>query len=125
MCLQIRTFTPCAADGDCDWVETDTPLQDGRWYATNQRMPDGSQAVIGGRSCDTVEYVPSSGGPVYIPLIANVRLTINSSCSQLHLWLVLESDPCSCKLFLEHANCNNLQQHCILHPASLSSQLAF
>jgi hypothetical protein len=70
---KIRTFTPCAADGDCNWVETDTPLQNGRWYATNQRLPDGSQAVIGGRSYDTVEYVPSSGAPVYIPLLANTN----------------------------------------------------
>jgi hypothetical protein len=70
---QIRTFAPCPGDGNCNWVETGTPLQNGRWYATNQRMPDGSQAIFGGRSCDTVEYVPSKGAPVYIPLIANVK----------------------------------------------------
>jgi hypothetical protein len=70
---KIRTFAPCPGDGDCNWVETGTPLQNGRWYATNQRMPDGSQAIFGGRSCDTVEYVPSKGAPVYIPLIANTN----------------------------------------------------
>jgi len=79
---QIRTFAPCPGDGNCNWVETGTPLQNGRWYATNQRMPDGSQAIFGGRSCDTVEYVPSKGAPVYIPLIANVNpnsLSLSSS----------------------------------------------
>ncbi|CAM6036649.1 unnamed protein product [Sphagnum compactum] len=70
---KIRTFAPCPGDGNCNWVETGTPLQNGRWYATNQRMPDGSQAIFGGRSCDTVEYVPSKGAPVYIPLIANTN----------------------------------------------------
>jgi hypothetical protein len=78
---QIRTFAPCPGDGNCNWVETGTPLQNGRWYATNQRMPDGSQAIFGGRSCDTVEYVPSKGAPVYIPLIANVKSNLSLSLS--------------------------------------------
>ncbi len=72
-CVQIRTFSPCAADGDCNWVETTTPLQNGRWYATNQRLPDGSQVVVGGRSTSTLEYVPANGAPLFLDLISNVR----------------------------------------------------
>ncbi len=71
--MQIRTFSPCAADGDCNWVETTTPLQNGRWYATNQRLPDGSQVVVGGRSTSTLEYVPANGAPLFLDLISNVR----------------------------------------------------
>ncbi|CAK9877898.1 unnamed protein product [Sphagnum jensenii] len=70
---KIRTFSPCAADGDCDWVETTTPLQNGRWYATNQRLPDGTQIVVGGRSTSTLEYVPANGAPVFLDLISNTN----------------------------------------------------
>jgi len=73
---QIRTLDPCAGDGDCNWVETDVPLQNGRWYATNAQLPDGTQAVVGGRGISTVEYVPANGrGTTYIPLISNVITT--------------------------------------------------
>jgi hypothetical protein len=71
--LQIRTFAPCGGDGDCNWVETDVPLQNGRWYATNAQLPDGTQIVVGGRGIATVEYVPANGrGTTYVPLIADV-----------------------------------------------------
>jgi hypothetical protein len=70
--VQIRTFAPCG-DGGCDWVETDTQLQNGRWYASNQILPDGSQIVVGGRSVQTVEYVPANGrGAIYLDLLAKV-----------------------------------------------------
>lgn len=58
---KIRTFAPCGDNGGCDWVETTTDLQLGRWYASNQQLPDGTQAVIGGRNAFTVEYVPANG----------------------------------------------------------------
>jgi hypothetical protein len=71
---KIRTLDPCAGDGDCNWVETDVPLQNGRWYATNAQLPDGTQAVVGGRGISTVEYVPANGrGTTYIPLISNAN----------------------------------------------------
>jgi hypothetical protein len=58
---QIRTFSPCGDGGLCDWVETTTPLLNGRWYATNQQLPDGTEIVVGGRAVYTVEYVPANG----------------------------------------------------------------
>ncbi|CAK9226571.1 unnamed protein product [Sphagnum troendelagicum] len=71
---KIRTFAPCGGDGDCNWVETDVPLQDGRWYATNAQLPDGTQIVVGGRGIATVEYVPANGrGTTYVPLIADAN----------------------------------------------------
>jgi hypothetical protein len=75
---QIRTFAPCGDDGECDWVEsTDTQLQNGRWYATNQLLPDGRQIVVGGRNVFTLEYVPANGqGAINLPLLTQVR----SSC---------------------------------------------
>ncbi|KAL3693810.1 hypothetical protein R1sor_007461 [Riccia sorocarpa] len=66
--MKIRTFKPCG-DGTCDWVETTTELQDGRWYASNQVLPDGSQMVVGGRGIFTYEFVPSKGAPVPLPLL--------------------------------------------------------
>ncbi|KAG0571108.1 hypothetical protein M758_6G202800 [Ceratodon purpureus] len=67
---KIRTFTPCG-DGNCDWVETATNLQEGRWYASNQILPDGTQIVVGGRGSTTVEYVPANGrGTSYLDLLA-------------------------------------------------------
>ncbi|KAG0570347.1 hypothetical protein KC19_6G155500 [Ceratodon purpureus] len=58
---KIRTYWPCADDGDCNWEETTTNLQVGRWYASNQQLPDGTQIVVGGRNAFTVEYVPANG----------------------------------------------------------------
>lgn len=65
--MKIRTL---CGDGNCDWVEQDTQLQNGRWYATNQILPDGTQIVVGGRSVFTVEYVPANGrGTYYLDLL--------------------------------------------------------
>lgn len=58
---KIRTFSPCGDGGTCDWTESATDLQLGRWYATNQQLPDGTSIVIGGRNAFTVEYVPNNG----------------------------------------------------------------
>lgn len=59
---KIRWLSPCAADGDCDWVESTTNvLQAGRWYATNQLLPDGTQFVLGGQFSNAYEFVPSNG----------------------------------------------------------------
>ncbi|XP_024400855.1 aldehyde oxidase GLOX [Physcomitrium patens] len=67
--MKIRTFAPCN-DGNCDWVEQGAQLQNGRWYATNQILPDGSQIVVGGRSVFTIEYVPANGrGTYYLDLL--------------------------------------------------------
>ncbi|KAH9571107.1 hypothetical protein CY35_02G075400 [Sphagnum magellanicum] len=71
---KIRTFTPCPGDGDCNWVETDVPLVEGRWYASNAQLPDGTQIVVGGRNNPTVEFVPANGrGATYVPLIGNAN----------------------------------------------------
>jgi hypothetical protein len=77
---QIRTFAPCGDDGECDWVEsTDTQLQNGRWYATNQLLPDGRQIVVGGRNVFTLEYVPANGqGAINLPLLTQVRSNCRS-----------------------------------------------
>lgn len=58
---KIRDFSPCGDDGTCNWVETTTALQFGRWYASNQQLPDGTQIVVGGRNAFNVEYVPDNG----------------------------------------------------------------
>ncbi len=67
-----RTFSPCPADGTCDWVEsTTTQLQVGRWYATNQLLPDGTQIIIGGRAVFTYEYLPPNGqGQIALPFLS-------------------------------------------------------
>lgn len=60
--MKVRRFTPCPSNGTCDWVESSTDfLQDGRWYATNQLLPDGRQIVVGGRSVFTYELIPAYG----------------------------------------------------------------
>ncbi|KAJ7525143.1 hypothetical protein O6H91_17G038300 [Diphasiastrum complanatum] len=60
---KVRYFTPCASKGTCDWVEaTDQTLQQGRWYATNQLLPDGTrQIIVGGRNVFTTEFIPANG----------------------------------------------------------------
>ncbi|XP_024369762.1 aldehyde oxidase GLOX [Physcomitrium patens] len=67
--MKIRNFSPCGGGG-CDWVELDGGLQQGRWYASNQILPDGTQIVVGGRGVGTVEYVPANGRGTYdVPLL--------------------------------------------------------
>jgi hypothetical protein len=68
--LKIRTLSPCGGGGTCDWVETNTSLASGRWYSSNQLLPDGSrQIVVGGRSNPTYEFVPKrSAGEGTFPL---------------------------------------------------------
>lgn len=57
---KIRRLTPCAANENCNWVESTTEaLTDPRWYASNQLLPDGSrQIVVGGRNAFSYEFVP-------------------------------------------------------------------
>ncbi|XP_050382556.1 aldehyde oxidase GLOX isoform X1 [Argentina anserina] len=71
---KIRKFQPCEATGFCDWVELDdVELTDGRWYATNQILPDGSVIIVGGRGANTVEYYPPRKGAVELKFLADVE----------------------------------------------------
>ncbi|KAK9290149.1 hypothetical protein L1049_008315 [Liquidambar formosana] len=72
---KIRKFEPCELNGSCDWVELkDAKLVTGRWYATNQILPDGSVIIIGGRAANSVEfYPPRIGGALQFPFLAEVE----------------------------------------------------
>ncbi|XP_030480745.1 aldehyde oxidase GLOX [Cannabis sativa] len=72
---KIRKFEPCEANGSCDWVELDdVALVEGRWYSTNQILPDGSVIMVGGRAANTVEYYPPrENGAVSLPFLAEVE----------------------------------------------------
>ncbi|XP_057971049.1 aldehyde oxidase GLOX [Malania oleifera] len=74
---KIRKFAPCDLNQNCDWEELpDVELADGRWYATNQILPDGSVIVIGGSGSSTLEFFPArSGGAVKFPFLASVKDT--------------------------------------------------
>ncbi|KAI5056133.1 hypothetical protein GOP47_0029654 [Adiantum capillus-veneris] len=69
--MKVRKLVPCPAMDTCDWVElSDESLQDGRWYATNQLLPDSRHIVIGGRSVFTYEFLPSYGLPkTFLPFL--------------------------------------------------------
>ncbi|KAJ9180648.1 hypothetical protein P3X46_008864 [Hevea brasiliensis] len=71
---KIRKFEPCELNGSCDWVELDNvKLSEGRWYATNQILPDGSVIVVGGRGANTVEYYPPRNGAVSFPFLSEME----------------------------------------------------
>ncbi|XP_061376348.1 aldehyde oxidase GLOX [Gastrolobium bilobum] len=74
---KIRKFDPCDANGSCDWEElNDFELNEGRWYATNQILPDGSVIIVGGRGSNTVEfYPPRQNGFVSFPFLAETEDT--------------------------------------------------
>jgi len=64
---KIRIFNPCDSTGSCDWEElNDVELSEGRWYATNQILPDGSVIIIGGRGSNTVEFYPKRENSVVL-----------------------------------------------------------
>ena len=70
-------------------METTTNLQAGRWYASNQRLPDGTQIIVGGLATNTVEYVPANGrGQFDLPLLAAVSMQfpLPVKLSNYHRW---------------------------------------
>lgn len=74
---KIRKFAPCEADEFCDWEElSDVQLATGRWYATNQILPDGSVIIVGGRASNSVEFFPSkspTAAPVQLQFLADAE----------------------------------------------------
>lgn len=72
---KIRKLVPCEASQHCDWEElNDVSLADGRWYATNQILPDGSVIIVGGKVVNSVEfYPPRPNGAVSFPFLADVE----------------------------------------------------
>ncbi|XP_074341523.1 aldehyde oxidase GLOX [Apium graveolens] len=69
---KLRKFTPCKFSEFCDWQELENiELSHGRWYATNQILPNGSVIIVGGRSSSSVEfYPPRESGAVLFPFLA-------------------------------------------------------
>ncbi|MQL69290.1 hypothetical protein Taro_001614 [Colocasia esculenta] len=63
---KLRAFRPCSPNDPlhlCDWEELEAPeLAAGRWYATNQILPDGSVIIVGGRAANSVEFYPPRPG---------------------------------------------------------------
>ncbi|XP_058099446.1 aldehyde oxidase GLOX [Magnolia sinica] len=74
---KFRKFATCPPEELCDWVELKTPeLANGRWYATNQILPDGSVIIVGGSAANTVEFYPPSTRSVQIlPFLAEAADT--------------------------------------------------
>lgn len=72
---KIRKFEPCEPGGSCNWVELqDVEFVNGRWYATNQILPDGSVIIVGGRGANNVEYYPPrKAGAVKFQFLAEVE----------------------------------------------------
>ncbi|KAJ7542925.1 hypothetical protein O6H91_09G017600 [Diphasiastrum complanatum] len=58
---KVRYFSPCPATGTCDWVESEKELLAGRWYASNQLLPDLRVITVGGRGVFSYEFVPDQG----------------------------------------------------------------
>ncbi|XP_057742245.1 aldehyde oxidase GLOX-like [Arachis stenosperma] len=74
---KIRKIDPCDINGSCDWVElNDVELTEGRWYASNQILPDGSVIIVGGRGSNTVEFYPKRiNGAVSFPFLLEAEDT--------------------------------------------------
>ncbi|XP_047325638.1 aldehyde oxidase GLOX [Impatiens glandulifera] len=72
---KLRKFSPCETNELCDWEElTEIKLSEGRWYSTNQILPDGSIIIVGGRFANSVEYFPPRpGGAVEFNFLAGSR----------------------------------------------------
>ncbi|TKY57654.1 Galactose oxidase [Spatholobus suberectus] len=54
---RVRTYNPCPT---CDWNELSDNLAARRWYATNHKLPDGRQIIIGGRRQFNYEFYPKT-----------------------------------------------------------------
>lgn len=77
---KLRTFTPCPEHNLCDWVELQQQnLTTGRWYASNQILPDGRIIVVGGRSAFTFEFVPKNVNDKSFFYLRFLRVTKDSN----------------------------------------------
>nr|PNR55137.1 hypothetical protein PHYPA_006031 [Physcomitrium patens] len=83
---KIRTLAPCAADGNCDWVELEELLAKGRWYSSNQLLQSGiRQIIVGGRNEPTYEFYPKRfAGEGAFPLAV-----LNGCCDNLYPFVYL------------------------------------
>ncbi|EPS61181.1 glyoxal oxidase, partial [Genlisea aurea] len=73
---KFRRFTPCDSGSLCDWEELENvELFQGRWYATNQILPDGSIIIVGGKSSYSVEFFPprTAAGAVKFPFLSEAE----------------------------------------------------
>ncbi|KAL9235102.1 hypothetical protein vseg_009895 [Gypsophila vaccaria] len=72
---KIRKFVPCEATSFCDWEElNDVELSHGRWYSSNQILPDGSVIIVGGKDANSVEYYPPrEKGEILFTFLADVE----------------------------------------------------
>ncbi|KAK9732771.1 hypothetical protein RND81_04G020600 [Saponaria officinalis] len=71
---KIRKFVPCDPTQFCDWEEQNSvELSHGRWYSTNQILPDGSVIIIGGKDANSLEYYPpKENGKIPFTFLADV-----------------------------------------------------
>jgi hypothetical protein len=63
---KIRFMPACTgAETSCDWTEQSPPvvLAEDRWYATNEKLPDGRAIIVGGLGKSTYEFYPKTGVP--------------------------------------------------------------
>lgn len=58
---KVRVMPACN-DTSCDWTEEASPeqLAVGRWYPTNEKLPDGRAIVVGGLNQFSYEFLPKS-----------------------------------------------------------------
>ncbi|GMH23061.1 hypothetical protein Nepgr_024904 [Nepenthes gracilis] len=70
---KIRKFVPCDPARFCDWEEVNgVALANGRWYATNQILADGSVIVVGGKATNSIEFYPPRNGAIRFPFLAEM-----------------------------------------------------
>ncbi|RCV34358.1 hypothetical protein SETIT_7G153800v2 [Setaria italica] len=64
---KVRLMPACTGPdtaGACDWSEKladPDVLAGARWYATNQKLPDGGAIIVGGRDQPNYEFYPKAG----------------------------------------------------------------
>ncbi|XP_039134593.1 LOW QUALITY PROTEIN: aldehyde oxidase GLOX-like [Dioscorea cayenensis subsp. rotundata] len=88
----VRTIEPCK-DKSCDWSETPHSLAVGRWYSTNQILPDGGAIIVGGRKQFNYEFYPKTNGAAgAIPLQFLLETTDAYSENNLYPFVHLNID---------------------------------
>ncbi|RLN42175.1 hypothetical protein C2845_PM01G09870 [Panicum miliaceum] len=72
-----RTMPACAGDKSCDWSEKQDALAAGRWYATNQILPDDRAFIVGGLNQFSYEFYPkvdpAGKSVIQIPFLEQTR----------------------------------------------------
>nr|CAB3485017.1 unnamed protein product [Digitaria exilis] len=96
---KVRLMPACSGSADvatCDWSEKPTDpdvLAAGRWYATNQKLPDGGAIILGGRDQPNYEFYPKAADDPTTTTTLPLQFLSDTSSNSMYLYPFVHLSP--------------------------------